>query len=667
METEGLLPYAKKITSSISSHRRVCISYLRYSKHVRIALCAIPLVFCIYLIIVFEQGDRIFSPGGAVVVPELQAYVPASVEQIRQAIVLNSRRIVELEIANNQLKKRLLEQDHLVDHYVVIPYRNRLSNLKTFEDYMSAYFGFYNDTKNRFTVIVVEQGDLELFNRGKLINIGYEYARKLTGFSNESCLAIHDVDMVPFPGLDYIECQEPRHLAYRLQRYNFQMMYKEFFGGVTSLSVEHYRRMNGFSNLFVGWGAEDDNLFDRAIQSKSISDKNEYFYRNEHSDERRMFTIHSDKDERAPKNDANLELLEEFKRSMRDFREEGLNTLEYSIVNTTKYQVVKTTFGVTNSLDVIFLSVNWTYPPPTEELKLKKGETHKKQKQRAALIEQQRLADLETRDRHAKASAVVEAQNRKLQGFLRSQNTALHHLIVVPFRNGLDILFMFLDYMLLYLGRFGEYNKYHILIVEQGNYELFNRGKLANIGLVYGPDAIKEITMSSCVFVHNMDIVPLLGVDYVTCEGPRSMSLAVQDSGSIGDTFVSKKSFQGVSSMALEMWQRVNGFSNKYANMFGGENFDLFNRCVTTGLISQPDSWILDGGQPGENRYFDICRVDVPVYPPKVTSLQGETDYRTDGMNDIQFSILGKNSSKISATRFGRVYTMDVHHIIVDW
>jgi hypothetical protein len=44
--------------------------------------------------------------------------------------------------------------------------------------------------------------------------------------------------------------------------------YKEFFGGVSGLTVEQFRKINGFPNAFWGWGGEDDDLWNRYVSGK---------------------------------------------------------------------------------------------------------------------------------------------------------------------------------------------------------------------------------------------------------------------------------------------------------------------------------------------------------------------------------------------------------------
>ena len=42
--------------------------------------------------------------------------------------------------------------------------------------------------------------------------------------------------------------------------HDFTNPYKRYFGGVSSIKPEHYIGMNGFSNIYFGWGGEDDDF-----------------------------------------------------------------------------------------------------------------------------------------------------------------------------------------------------------------------------------------------------------------------------------------------------------------------------------------------------------------------------------------------------------------------
>jgi hypothetical protein len=41
------------------------------------------------------------------------------------------------------------------------------------------------------------------------------------------------------------------------------LRYEELIGGVLNIPREHFLTVNGYSNLYWGWGAEDDDLYYR--------------------------------------------------------------------------------------------------------------------------------------------------------------------------------------------------------------------------------------------------------------------------------------------------------------------------------------------------------------------------------------------------------------------
>ena len=146
---------------------------------------------------------------------------------------------------------------------VIVPYRNRESHLSKFTDETTAYL---KSKKIDFEIVVVEQSDDKPFNRGKLLNIGYLKAKEL------GCdyVVFHDVDMIPIE-VDYSFSEIPLHLAT-----NFELEYEksknlqfdDYFGGVTMLSNSIFEKINGYSNLYWGWGFEDDDLLFRVNEKK---------------------------------------------------------------------------------------------------------------------------------------------------------------------------------------------------------------------------------------------------------------------------------------------------------------------------------------------------------------------------------------------------------------
>ena len=45
----------------------------------------------------------------------------------------------------------------------------------------------------------------------------------------------------------------------------FRLPYFEYVGGVISFTPKQFQAINGFSNVFFGWGGEDDNLRRRFV------------------------------------------------------------------------------------------------------------------------------------------------------------------------------------------------------------------------------------------------------------------------------------------------------------------------------------------------------------------------------------------------------------------
>ena len=139
---------------------------------------------------------------------------------------------------------------------ILVPYRNREDHLKYFVPTIKEYL---NDKGIQNSIYIIEQGNKKPFNRGKLLNVGYELFKDECDY-----VCFHDVDLIPQEdSCDYSVVHRPTHLASRLSKFNYQLVYDEYFGGVTLFNKNHFELINGFSNEYWGWGYEDDDILYR--------------------------------------------------------------------------------------------------------------------------------------------------------------------------------------------------------------------------------------------------------------------------------------------------------------------------------------------------------------------------------------------------------------------
>lgn len=171
---------------------------------------------------------------------------------------------------------------------IIVPYRDihpkqqRKKHLQQFVPFMLKFLSkqLTKGTVLDYHIYIIEQSDdNRKFNRGKLLNIGFDVARKNKGrrkpttsgnkeddemenMVNHDVFIFHDVDLLPtneevlapyytqFPTV-------PIHIARVWDRYSNNPKY---FGGIVSFSSSDMKRINGYPNTFWGWGGEDDEM-----------------------------------------------------------------------------------------------------------------------------------------------------------------------------------------------------------------------------------------------------------------------------------------------------------------------------------------------------------------------------------------------------------------------
>ena len=139
---------------------------------------------------------------------------------------------------------------------VIVPFRdlhpeqNRSEHLKKFVPHMIEFLrrqqknnGNSQHAIDDYHIYIVEQSDDDRkFNRGKLLNIGFDYAKRTRP---HDVFIFHDVDLLPGDDLGSWYSRFPRrpiHIARCWERYSNNPKY---FGGIVSFSASDMRRING--------------------------------------------------------------------------------------------------------------------------------------------------------------------------------------------------------------------------------------------------------------------------------------------------------------------------------------------------------------------------------------------------------------------------------------
>ncbi|XP_023656385.1 beta-1,4-galactosyltransferase 4 [Paramormyrops kingsleyae] len=164
----------------------------------------------------------------------------------------------DVESANSKLIKGQFQPDDCKPRQnvaILIPHRNRemhllylLHHLHPFLQRQQLHYGIY----------VIQQAGSSVFNRAKLLNVGFLEALK---DYNWDCFVFHDVDLIPENDHNLYACErQPKHLVVGRNVTGYRLRYQGYFGGVTAMSKEQFSYVNGFSNKYWGWGGEDDDL-----------------------------------------------------------------------------------------------------------------------------------------------------------------------------------------------------------------------------------------------------------------------------------------------------------------------------------------------------------------------------------------------------------------------
>ncbi|XP_065601652.1 beta-1,4-galactosyltransferase 1 isoform X2 [Cyrtonyx montezumae] len=205
---------------------------------------------------------------------------------------------------------------------IIIPFRNREEHLKYWLYYMHPIL---QRQQLDYGVYVINQDGEEEFNRAKLLNVGFVEALKEYDYD---CFVFSDVDLIPMDDRNTYKCySQPRHLSVSMDKFGFRLPYHQYFGGVSALSKEQFRKINGFPNNYWGWGGEDDDIYNRLVfKGMGISRPDAVIGKC------RMIRHSRDR-----KNEPNPERFDRIAHTRETMSSDGLNSLSYEVLRTDRF------------------------------------------------------------------------------------------------------------------------------------------------------------------------------------------------------------------------------------------------------------------------------------------------------------------------------------------
>jgi len=154
----------------------------------------------------------------------------------------------------------------MYENIIIIPFRKRDVHL---EYYIKNTVPLLQEHLPNSKVVVVEQNEGKLFNRGMLLNVAFkEYQNKTKYFFT------HDVDINPTQ-----EIIKSIYTKEDIEVYRIKSAHHASLGGIIKVKHNIIFDINGFPNNIWGWGIEDRALYYRCCM-KNINitnNHNQYF------------------------------------------------------------------------------------------------------------------------------------------------------------------------------------------------------------------------------------------------------------------------------------------------------------------------------------------------------------------------------------------------------
>ncbi|KAH7641305.1 hypothetical protein HUG17_4349 [Dermatophagoides farinae] len=275
---------------------------------------------------------------------------------------------VEHQTLINSIRKStrtITNVNHDVNHLaILIPFRERFNQLLQFIPHINSFLNRQNISHEFF---VINQIDNYRFNRGALINIGFQLAQNSCTY-----IVMHDVDLLPLNDqLSYgFPARGPFHVSSPDLHPKYH--YETYVGGILLMTNEHFKLVNGFSTNYFGWGLEDDEFYAR------LKEANLQIYRPENIKTNQSNTFIHIHDQNIYKRDT-AKLFNQKEITRRRDRQTGLNTTKFNLLTIYNMTIENIEFRIFNV--AIYCNVDRTpwclKPSSSSSIKFKKQQQPK--------------------------------------------------------------------------------------------------------------------------------------------------------------------------------------------------------------------------------------------------------------------------------------------------
>jgi len=207
-----------------------------------------------------------------------------------EEIARNAKQLYEARLNKDGILNYLLEKLSIIHHnknfknMLAIKPIKKLKNIAVITIYRNSLDGLRKKQKDSFIklmhvllkpycnfhIYIIEQSDDgNLFNIGKLKNIGFDIANKNKSIKYDNFI-FSDIDTIPdYDLISYFieKFKYPVSLAVRGTRYMNNTQKKIFLGALLMFNKKQFEKVNGYPNNFWGWGGEDEALKCRLVSS----------------------------------------------------------------------------------------------------------------------------------------------------------------------------------------------------------------------------------------------------------------------------------------------------------------------------------------------------------------------------------------------------------------